>query len=169
MSYDYAVDDNSGRPWTGLTVLLTLLGFFGVVFAANGIMIYAALSTLTGVDTASAYQAGRMFEHDVAMARAQDARHWQVDAKVTAAADGARRVFIVARDASGRPLGDVAVAATFERPTDRRLDRDVAVTKDSPGNFHGSADIAAGQWDLVIALSRDGNEMFRSRNRIILK
>ena len=169
MSREYIVDDTNGRRWTGLTVLLTLLGFFGVVFAVNGVMIFAALSTLTGVDTASAYQTGRMFEHDVAMAHAQDARHWQVDAKVTAAADGARRVFVVARDASGRPLGDMGLAVTFERPTDRRFDRDVAVTLDSPGNFHGSADIPAGQWDLVIALSRDGDEMFRSRSRIILK
>ena len=159
----------ASRRWTGLTVLLTLVGFFGVVFAANGVMVFEALSTMTGTDTDSAYQAGRMFEHDVAMARAQDARHWQIDAKVTAAVDGARRVHVVARDAAGRPLAGMALAATFERPTDRRLDRAVAVAEDSPGNYLGTAEIPAGQWDLVIALSRQGDEMFRSRNRIILK
>jgi len=91
MTHAYVEDNGGGRRWTGLTVLLALLGFFGVVFAVNGVMIFAALSTLTGVDTASAYQAGRMFEHDVAMAHAQDARHWQVDAKVIVIADSARR------------------------------------------------------------------------------
>jgi nitrogen fixation protein FixH len=150
-------------------VLLTAVGFFGVVFAANGIMVFEALSTMTGTDTDSAYQAGRMFEHDVAMARAQDARHWQIDAKVTPEVDGARRITIVARDATGKPLGGMALAAVFERPTDRRLDRTVAVAEDSPGNFFGTAEIPAGQWDLVIALSREGDQMFRSRNRIILK
>lgn len=158
-----------GRRWTGLMVLLTLLGFFGVVFAVNGVMIFAALSTMTGVDTASAYQAGRMFEYEVAMARAQDARRWQVDAKVLPSTGGMRRIFVVTRDASGRPLRGLTPSVTFERPTYRRLDRSVRVTEDEPGNFHGNDEIAAGQWDLVIVLSRAGDEMFRSRNRIVLK
>ena len=59
---------------TGRMVLLCLVGFFGVVFGVNGILVHEALSTFGGVDTDSAYQAGRMFEQDVAMAKAQDAR-----------------------------------------------------------------------------------------------
>jgi len=37
------------------------------------------VTTFGGVDTDSAYQAGRMFEQDVAMAKAQDARRWRVE------------------------------------------------------------------------------------------
>jgi hypothetical protein len=81
----------SPRRWTGRMILLTLLAFFGVVFAVNGVLIHEALSTFGGVDTESAYQAGRMFEQDVAMAKAQDARQWHVDAKMTPSPDGARR------------------------------------------------------------------------------
>ena len=51
------------------------------MFAVNGVMVHEALSTLSGVDTDSAYQAGRMYEHEVAMAKAQDARQWRVEAK----------------------------------------------------------------------------------------
>ena len=167
--YFITADDRLGRRWTGLTVLLTLLGFFGVVFAINGIMIYEAVSTMSGADTDSAYQAGRMFEHDVAMAKAQAARQWHVGATVTAAPNGDRRLNVLARDASDRPLSGMTLSAVFERPTDRRLDRTVTVAEDAPGRFHGDAQISAGQWDLVIALSRQGEQMFRSRNRIILK
>ena len=67
-----------------------MVAFFGVVIGVNGLMAHEALSTFGGVETDSAYQAGQMFERDVAMAKAQDARHWQVDAKVTAAARRAR-------------------------------------------------------------------------------
>jgi len=171
MTGRYALDavDTQERRWTGWTVLLTLLGFFGVVFAINGIMIFAAVSTMRGLDTDSAYQAGRMFERDVAMAKAQDARQWQVDAKVAAAPDGVRRLDVVVRDASGRPLGGLTLSAVFERPTDRRLDHAVAVAEGSPGSFHGNAELSAGQWDLVIELSRQGEQMFRSRNRVVLK
>ena len=157
------------KPLTGWTVLLYLVGFFGVVMSVNGIMAYAALSTMSGTDTDSAYQAGRMYEHDVAMAKAQDARHWHVDAKVATAPTGARRLDVVARDAAGRPLSGIALSAVFERPTDGRLDQTVAVAEDAPGRFHGSAAIAPGQWDLVIELTRAGEPMFRSRNRIVLK
>ena len=94
-------------------------------------MVYEALSTLSGVDTDSAYQAGLMFEHDVAMAKAQDARHWQVDAKLTPAADGAR-LDVIARDAAGQPLSRHGrPRLIFERPTDRRFDRSVVLAEDS--------------------------------------
>jgi len=162
-------DDRRGRRWTGWTVLATLLVFFGIIFAVNGVMIYAALSTMAGVDTESAYQAGRQFEREAAAAKAQDARHWRVDARVTPAPDGARRLEIQAVDAAGLPVGDVAASAVFERPTDRRLDRTVEVVADSPGRFHGSTALAAGQWDLVLELTRRGEQVFLSRNRIVLK
>jgi nitrogen fixation protein FixH len=156
------------RPLTGRIVLLWLVAFFGVVFAVNGVMVHEALSTLSGVDTDSAYQAGRMYEHEVAMAKAQDARQWRVEAKVTPSPDGAR-IDVTARDAAGLPLRGLDASAALERPTDRRLDRDVAVAEDAPGRFHGSVDAERGQWDLVIELSRQGEQLFRSKNRIVLK
>ena len=160
-----------GRPprrWTGWTILLALLGFFGVVFAVNGVMIYEALSTLSGVDTDSAYQAGLMYEQSVAMAKAQDERHWRVDAKLTPSPAG-ERLDVNARDAAGQPLGGIEASAIFERPTDRRLDRSVVLVEDAAGRFHGSAEVTAGQWDLVIELTHHGEQLFRSRNRVILK
>lgn len=160
--------DAPSRRLTGLTVLLYLLGFFAVVAGVNGVLVYESLSTLRGLDTDSAYQAGRTFERDVAMAKAQDARHWRVDAKLTPAPDGAR-LDIDARDAVGRPLAGMDAIATFERPTDRNLDREVAVTESAPGHFSGSADLAPGQWDLVIELSRRGEREFRSVNRVMLR
>lgn len=171
---DFAARISGRRPTeprrlTGWMVLLYLVGFFAAVMSVNGVMVYEALSTMSGVETDSAYQAGRRYEQDVAMAKAQDARHWQVDADVAPAPGGTTQIVIVARDAAGRPLIGMAASAVFERPTDRRLDQDVAVTEASPGRFRGSAAIPAGQWDVVIELSRQGNRLFRSRNRIILK
>ena len=166
---DTEVDtDRTPYRWTGRTILFTLFGFFGLVFAANGILVHEALSTLSGVDTESAYQAGRVFEHEVALAKAQDERHWSVDAKVTPALNGAR-LDIAARDAAGQPLVGLDASAVLERPTDRRLDREVVLVQDSAGRFHGSAQVAEGQWDLVIELSRRGEQLFRSRNRVVLR
>jgi nitrogen fixation protein FixH len=154
---------------TGLMVLGFMIAFFAIIVGVNVFMAHAAISTFGGVDTASSYHAGQMFERDVAMAKAQDAQHWQVDAKLTRAADGTTLIDISARDGTGAPVSDLAASAQFARPTDRRLDRTVAVHQTGPGHFVGNADLAAGQWDLVIELSRQDERMFRSKNRVILK
>ena len=54
-------------------------------------------------------------------------------------------------------------------PNDRRLDRPVAMQADAPGRFSGVVSPAPGQWDLVIELTRDGERLFRSKERIILR
>src|SRR5271169_6324848 len=72
------------REVTGWTVLGLMVAFFAVVIGVNAFMAHKALSTFGGVETDSSYRAGQTFERDVAMAQAQDARHWQIDAKVTA-------------------------------------------------------------------------------------
>lgn len=154
---------------TGWMVLGFMIAFFAVIVGVNAFMAHAAITTFGGVETASSYQAGQTFERDVARAQAQDAQHWQVDAKLTRAADGTTLLDIAARDQSGAPVDGVTASAQFARPTDRRLDRGIAVQQIGPGHFVGNAELAAGQWDLVIELSRQDERLFRSKNRVILK
>ena len=161
-------EHQTGPRVTGWLVLVYLLTFFGVVTGVNGVMIYEALSTMRGVDTESAYQAGRMFEQDVAMLKAQDTRHWQVDAKLTPVPEGAR-LDLLARDEAGHVLTGMAASASFKRPTDRGLDRRIALTEDSSGQFNGKTELIPGQWDLVIEISRQGERLFRSKNRVVIK
>lgn len=161
-------DHQTGLRFTGWMVLIYLVAFFGVVTGVNGVMIYEALSTMRGIDTESAYQAGQMFEQDVAMLKTQDARHWQVDAKLTSTLNGTR-LELVARDKAGRVLPGMAASASFERPTDRGLDRKIALTENSPGQYDGKIELIPGQWDLVIEISRQGQQLFRSKNRVVLR
>src|SRR5208337_3330910 len=66
------------RELTGGKVLLWLVAFFGVVFAVNGVLVHAAISTFGGVETLSSYKAGLQFEQEAGLAQRQDAPHWQV-------------------------------------------------------------------------------------------
>ena len=159
---------NHPRPLTGRTVLFCLLGFFGVVTLANAIMIRAAVSTFGGVETSSSYQAGLAFARNAAAARAQDERHWQVKASVRPSGD-AIVVEIDARDAAGRPLTGLEATVTLHHPTDRRADQTVTVSEDAAGRFRGTATTFAGQRDLLIELSRGGERLFRSQNRVVLQ
>jgi len=157
----------SPRPVTGRMVLFCLIAFFAIVALANGLLVRFALTTFGGLETASSYQAGFAFAREAAAARAQDERHWQVNAKVLPAA-GATAVEIDARDAEGRPLAGLEASAQLAHPTDRRADQFVGLREAAAGRFRGTVGALAGQWDLVIELSRDGTRLFRSRNRVLL-
>jgi nitrogen fixation protein FixH len=164
------VTNDSGGRWevTGRVVFICLVAFFAVVGAVNAVMMTAAISTFAGLESESAYQSGLAFEEEIAAAGKQDALHWQVEARLERADRGARRIEIAARDADGGALAGLSAAVTLVHPTDRRLDRSVAMTGGTEGRFSGTTGPAVGQWDVVIELSRDGTREFRSRNRIVL-
>lgn len=162
-----ANDNGTPRPVTGRTVLACLIAFFAVVFAANGILVGAAVSTFSGLETSSSYQAGLTFARDAAAAHAQDELHWQVKANVRAA-PGKTLVEIAARDAAGRPLSGLQATARLSHPNDKRADQDVSLSEETTGQFRGTAESVVGQWDVIIELSRDGERLFRSRNRVVL-
>ena len=155
------------RQLTGRTVLICLLAFFGVVSLANAIMIRAALTTFSGVETGSAYQAGQNFKYDSEAARAQQERHWQVRADVRPA-DGKTLIEIDARDTAGLPLAGLEATMQLQHPTDRRADQAVGLSEDTSGHFRGTAVSLTGQWDVLIDLSRGGERLFRSLNRVVL-
>jgi nitrogen fixation protein FixH len=158
---------SSGRPLTGGVVLACLIGFFTVISIANGIMIRAAVTTFGGVETSSSYQAGLAYGREATAAKAQNALHWQVKAAVQPS--GARTlVDIDARDADGRPLSGLQATALLVHPADRRADRAVGLSQEPAGRFRGTVDRIAGQWDVIIELSRGGERLFRSRNRVVL-
>ncbi|HEY7665295.1 MAG TPA: FixH family protein [Xanthobacteraceae bacterium] len=168
-----AIDSASGdgarrKEVTGRMVLICLVAFFAAVTAVNAIMIAAAVSTFGGVDTDNAYQAGLAFDREAAAARAQDALHWRVQAKVSPR-EGVTLIEVVANDAADRPLTGLQASARLAHPADRRADHAVRLEQTAPGRFAGTTEAAAGQWTLEIELLRAGSRVFRSDNRVFLR
>ncbi|MDT3684379.1 MAG: FixH family protein [Pseudorhodoplanes sp.] len=160
---------NASRPRevTGRTVLLAFIAFFGVVFAANAILVRAATSTFGGVETASSYKAGLAFRQETDAARAQDALGWNVQASLTRQSDDVT-IEATVRDALGNIPAGLTAVARLAHPADARHDKVVALDE-SGGRFRGIADLPPGQWDLIVDFSRDGERTFRSRSRIMVK
>jgi nitrogen fixation protein FixH len=149
--------------------LFCLVTFFAVVAGVNAIMMTFAVTTFGGVETKSSYQAGVQFAREEAAAEAQQTRHWQVTATLRPKINGLTEVELLARDATGQPLPGLDPTVALSHPTNRRLDRLVPMHADGNGRFHGAVEPQPGQWDLVIELARDGERMFRSRERVILR
>ena len=154
---------------TGFKVLLWLLLFFGVVFAVNGVLVRAAISTFGGVDTVSSYKAGLQFKHEIAVAEQQDELHWQITGTLMRDAQGNAVLDLTARNAQGLALAGLTADARLAHPADERLDHVIALRSNVPGIFHGQASAQPGQWDLTVDLYRGDARVFRSRNRVTLK
>jgi len=155
---------------TGFKVLAWLLVFFGAVFAVKGVMVREAISTFGGVETKSSYQAGLMFESNVADARRQDALHWQVDGKLVRNGAGLAVLDVTARDGTGLPVVGLRADARLAHPADERLDHVIPLQAGAAaGSFRGAAEAQPGQWDLIIDLYRGDERLFRSMSRVSLK
>ena len=157
------------RELTGLAVLLCFLGFFGVVFAVNALLVQAATSTFGGLETGSSYKAGLMFAQEMAQAEQQEARHWRVDGTLRRDSAGKAALDIGARDASGAPLAGLTAQARLAHPADARLDHAIALNRTGAGAFHGETQAQPGQWELIVDLYRGDDRVFRSRSRVTLR
>jgi nitrogen fixation protein FixH len=160
----------AGRPLTGRTVLIWLVGFFAVVIGVNALMAKLAIDTMPGTDVDSAYQVGNAYNGQISAARDQDARRWQVRGSIARRADGRAVIDVEARDGDGVPLKELTFSARLERPVDRRADRSLVLMGRGSGVYSGEAvNIASGQWDLVLEADSGAQRVFLSRHRILLK
>ena len=150
---------------TGRHVLLLLAGFFFVMFAANGALIYFALHTLQGSELENPYDASQAYNGRIVAARAQDQRGWTANVSTRAEGPG-ERVMVEFRDRAGAPISDLNVTARFEHPFDAAQDRRTTLASDGVDYEGIATPVAPGRWTLVIEASRGAQRLFRSENKL---
>ncbi|GGB48865.1 membrane protein [Roseibium aquae] len=158
------------KPVTGRTVLIWLLCFFGVIFAVNGVFLYFALGTFPGVAVESSYEAGQAYNQEIAAAKAQAERGWQVETAIERTAGNGAALSVTALDLNGRPIVQHVFAVDLKHPTTEDLDRTIVLSETAPGIYTGSiADLHSGNWNLVLhGETSNGETVFRSQNRVWL-
>jgi nitrogen fixation protein FixH len=157
------------RPFevTGRLVLACFVGFFLTIAAVNAIMIRFAVTTFGGVETESSYKAGLAFKAETAASVAQQALGWNVDVRIDPRAEGAA-VNVAVRDAAGAPVRNLEIAVNLAHPADRRRDVLLSASESSAGSFRATVPSGLGRRTLTIELSREGERVFRSVNRIVV-
>ncbi len=157
------------RRLTGRMVLAMFVGFFGLIFAANAVMIWMAFDSWTGLEVESSFQAGRHYQSEIDAAKAQAERGWQVRASATRSGSGAAILSVELADKAARAISGLSVAAQLKRPTSQAQDRTIILAEGPAGTYAGRVDnVADGQWTLVLDAMRDGERVFRSRNSLVL-
>lgn len=159
----------SVKQLTGRHVLFALFGFFGVMLLANGIFLYAALSTFNGLQNPNAYQEGINYNDRIEAARRQDALGWSHS--VTLAKSG--RVEIVFKDSSGDPVSGLSVSGTIARPVSDRYTRELAFNEVGLGLYAVNVEnIEPGSWIVSLQAAKPetaADPMYRLKERLWLK
>jgi nitrogen fixation protein FixH len=148
-------------------VLGTFLAFFAAIFAMNGVLIYWAVATNSGLVANEPYRKGLHYNERIAADERQKRLGWRVDT-LELTKDG--RVTLVLTDKAGHPVSGLKVETMLGRPATNRQDIRVAMVEVAPGRYEArTSALAAGFW-LVVLEARGATEepIYRIRRRVWL-
>ena len=141
-----AARETSDKTLKGWHVLLIMLGFFGVMFAVNGVFLYHAITSFPGEDVKKSYVQGLNYNDTLAERAAHAELGWTAEAGV----QGENLVFRL-RDADGAPLSNYTVIGEVRRLATRDADHAVIYEARPDGDYVApAADLGPGQWVLRI-------------------
>ena len=146
-----------GTHRKSLWIPYAFVGFFGLVLAANGALIFFATTTFSGLDQANAYQRGLAYNDALAAAREQAALGWTTDLVHTPITASVGRLQLSVTDSLAQPVRGALVHAVLERPTNADLDFQVPLEPDGAGGYVAElAWPAIGLWDVSITVEANG-------------
>jgi nitrogen fixation protein FixH len=138
---------------TGRHVLLALIAFFGAIFAVNGVLLWQALSTHSGLVAHEPYRKGLAYNQRIAADERQEGLAW------TPVVEIERRgaIAVTLSDAEGRPVTGLRLDGTIGRPATMRQDISVRLEERSPGRYvaHMAA-LEPGAWIVGIEARLEG-------------
>ena len=153
----------------GAHVLTAFLGFFATVFLVDGLMIYQAISTFGGLETADAYRKGLAYNARIAKGEAQARLGWRDKLSYVAPL---QRVRIELTDPAGASVPGLVLTGEIGRPATDRFDRQLSFTQTGPGSYEAdAAGLEPGWWLVEIAARKPGGTepLYEGRKRIWIK
>lgn len=144
----------------GWHVLAAMIGFFGVIFVVNGIFLYKALQTHTGVVSQQPYRKGLGYNERIAFERNQDSLGWQETLTLGAGAD---TLTFELKDKAGSPVTGLRVTGSIGRPSTVEHDAKLMMEEREPGRYVATFTAREpGGWLVDLAATRlDGNNVDR--------
>jgi nitrogen fixation protein FixH len=149
-------------PWA-------FVGFFVIVFAVNGAMVWFALSSWTGLEADNSYERGLIYNRAIEAEREQAALGWQAGFRFEQTGGRRGTLELSLKGRNGALLQGAKVDAELVRPTRAGYDFDLALAEKEPGRYLAELELPLpGQWEVRLA-ARAGGEIYRLSPRIYLK
>lgn len=159
----------SVREIHGRHVLFILIGFFGAMLAVNGIFIYLAVSTFSGLES-DAYQKGLHYNDRIDAAGRQAALGWSHS--VAFGPNGT--VLVSVKDRQGEPVSGLSIGGEISRPVADRFTSTLDFRENTDGTYLApAASLQPGNWIVSLqarrAESHGGETAYQIKERLWLK
>jgi len=143
--------------------------FFAVVLIVNGIMVYVAAASWTGLETKQYYVKGLAYNKKLQEVERQKALGWTGTLAVEPETQGRVRLYLSLQDHRKLAIAGATVIARFVRPTSEGHDEEVRMDDLGGGRYAGTMNLPLpGQWDVrVVARHPSGD--FRLTRRIMVR
>lgn len=139
-----------------------------LVIAVNAVLITLAIGTFPGLQTEEYYRKGLAYNEALAAAEEQSRLGWQVTIEFRAQEDRAGELIVQATDRDGSALDGLQIEARLIRPTHEGYDRSVVLEEGGEGRYRRHLTVPlAGQWDVRVVASRDG-QRYQDTRRIMI-
>ncbi|MEH6545470.1 MAG: FixH family protein [Sneathiella sp.] len=160
----------AGKKLTGRHVAFMLAGFFGLMFAVNGVFVYFALNSFSGVSVSDAYRRGLAYNEELQAKEEQNARGWQHSLEFEQLGDDTGIIRLRLLDPDKRPIANLSILGTLRRPVIEEADKSVAFVYADQLYITDLSDLEKGQWDITIQVQGGGYAVpYRLDKRIWVK
>jgi nitrogen fixation protein FixH len=133
------------------------------VFAVNGYMVYAALTSFPGAAGTDGFDLSNDYGKILEAEQRQAALGWQV----IAAVDAGHRAHLRLTDKTGAPLSGATVAARAERPVGPPEATPLAFHPAPEGGLVADTTLFSGQWDVLLTVQSGGNTFTATRRLLV--
>lgn len=159
---------NALRPITGRMVLIWALSFFGIILAANALLVFFALDTWPGLSTDKAYEEGLAYNRTLEAANRQANMGWTSAVVFDGALQsGAVRVRLNGPD--GSPVSGVTVRVTLRRPVVEGFDVSASLNEAAPGVYAAPVQLPKpGRWHAAVEARRGQDIVYRMRHELMV-
>lgn len=135
-----------------------IIAFFIVVFTANWVLVYLAVSGFDGLVEENYYEKGLRYNDVI---QAEKRLGWKIELSFsddlkTAAANKAK---VVIFDLKGEPIGGAKVKLLLRRPATDRFDKEFELVP-SGCAYHGTVSLPInGLWDIAVTAEKGADRM----------
>lgn len=147
MTHQAAAQAGSTRGgFTGWHALAILCAFFALMFAVNGVFVYFAVTTFTGVETVDAYRKGLAYNETLSDARRLQG--FELSGTLSQADD---RLVVEVLHKDGKPVSGLKLDGKVGRPSTDTFDRKVAFEEIKAGRYRTEKlGLPQGNWIVAI-------------------
>jgi len=140
------------------------------MFAVNGVFVYFALSSFSGLSTEDAYKKGLNYNAALAEQEAQTARGWKASLDVVNETDGRVAISLMLVDKEGQAIDIRSATGVLRRPAISGQDIEVALMPKGDRAETVLSLPALGNWDLNLVVDAgDYDKPYRVEKRLWVK